>query len=331
MSGTGPGGTTLSVVVLAAGQGTRMRSSLPKVLHEAAGRPLLDHVLSAAGALAPARTVVVVGHGAEAVRARFAGAGVTFVEQAEQRGTGHALLCAREALEGHAGPLLVLYGDQPLVQARTLEGLVQQQRRRGGAVLLTYEVADPYGLGRVVRAPDDSVLRVVEEKDASVEERAIHEVYPGAIVFDEAAFDLARSLSADNAAGEYYLTDMVALYRDSGRGLHAFRGHDEMRELIGVNTRGELARAEALLRRRVRERWLAAGVTMHAPESTFLDEAVTLDSDVVLEPGVLLRGATRVGRGARVGAYAVLDDCTVAAGAVVPPHAVARGRSFEAS
>lgn len=321
----------VSVVVLAAGQGTRMRSSLPKVLHEAAGKPLLEHVLSAAGALRPARLVVVVGHGSGAVRARFADADVTFVEQTEQRGTGHALLSARGALASASGPLLVLYGDQPLVQPGTLEGLIEEQRRHGGAVLLTYDVAEPFGLGRVVRAPDGSVLRVVEEKDASPEERAIHEVYPGAIVFDEAAFELAGGLSADNAAGEYYLTDMVALYRHSGRGLHAFRGDDEMRELIGVNTRGELARAEALLRRRVRELWLTAGVTMHAPESTFLDDAVTLAPDVVLEPGVLLRGATRVDRGARVGAYAVLDGCTVAAGAVVPPHTVARGQAFEAS
>jgi bifunctional UDP-N-acetylglucosamine pyrophosphorylase/glucosamine-1-phosphate N-acetyltransferase len=320
----------LSVVVLAAGQGTRMRSSLPKVLHEAAGKPLLAHVLTAAAALRPERLVVVVGHGAGAVRERFADAGVSFVEQTEQRGTGHALLCAREALAGVPGAVLVLYGDQPMVQASTLEGLVQEQRRHAGAVMLTYEVSDPFGLGRVVRAPDGSVLRVVEEKDATVEERAIHEVYPGVIVFDDAAFEVAGGLSADNAAGEYYLTDMIELYRRSGRGLHAHRAHDAMRELIGVNTRAELARAEALLRRRTRERWLEAGVTMQAPESTVLDETVVLAPDVVLEPGVLLRGASTVGRGARVGAYAVLDGCTVAPGAIVPPHTVARGRAFEA-
>jgi len=149
-------------------------------------------------------------------------------------------------------------------------------------------------------------------------------------VFDDAAFEVAGGLSADNAAGEYYLTDMIELYRRSGRGLHAHRGHDAMRELIGVNTRAELARAEALLRRRTRERWLEAGVTMQAPESTVLDETVVLAPDVVLEPGVLLRGASTVGRGARVGAYAVLDGCTVAPGAIVPPHTVARGRAFEA-
>jgi bifunctional UDP-N-acetylglucosamine pyrophosphorylase/glucosamine-1-phosphate N-acetyltransferase len=322
-------GDGLSVLVLAAGQGTRMRSALPKVLHEAAGRPLLEHVLRAARTLAPERLVVVVGHGADRVRQRFAGQEVEFVEQIEQRGTGHALLCARPTLEG-ARSLLVLYGDQPLVRPDTLRGLIEEQRRRGGAVMLTYEVDDPFGLGRVVRAPDGGVLRVVEEKDASVEERSIREVYPGAIVLDEAVFELADHLSDDNAAGEYYLTDMVDLYRRSGRGLHAHRGWDEMRELVGVNTRSELARAEALLRARVRARWLEAGVTMHAPETTFIDDDVELAADVVLEPGVLLRGASRVGANARVGAYAILEDCVVAPGARVAPHTVATGRTFDA-
>lgn len=308
-----------------------MRSTLPKVLHEAAGRPLLGHVLAAARVLAPERLVVVVGQRGEPVRARFAGAGVDFVEQQRPRGTGDALLSARAALREFRGSLLVVYGDQPLVAAGTLEALVAEQRRLGGAVMLSYEVDEPFGLGRVVRGPGGDVLRVVEEKDASVEERAIREVYPGAICFDEAVFELARELSDDNAAGEYYLTDMVERYRRSGRGVHAYRGADDMRLLIGVNTRAELARAESLLRARTRARWLELGVTMHAPETTFIDDEVTLARDVVLEPGVLLRGRTRVGEGARVGAYAVLDDCTVAPGASVPAHTVAEGATFSAA
>lgn len=320
----------LNVVVLAAGQGTRMRSSLPKVLHEAAGHPLLEHVLRAVEALAPERVLVVVGHEAQAVRERFAGRSVSFVEQTEQKGTGHALLATRSELEGSARNVLVVYGDQPLVDPATLEGLVEEQRRHGGAVMLTYEIDHPFGLGRVVRSPDGAIEKVVEEKDASPEQRMIREVYPGVFLFDEAVFELAADLTDDNAAGEYYLTDMVELYLRSGRGLRAFRGHDSMRELIGVNTRAELARAEALLRRRVRERWLEAGVTMQAPATTYLDDSVELARDVVLEPGVLLRGATRVGEGARVGAYAVLFDCTVEPGASVPPHSVARGKIFGA-
>lgn len=320
----------VSVVVLAAGQGTRMRSSLPKVLHEAAGRPLLDHVLRAVEAIAPERVLVVVGHQADAVRSRFAGRGVGFVEQREQRGTGHALLATRGELERAGGRVLVVYGDQPLVDPATLRGLVQTQARLGGAVMLTYEIDDPFGMGRVVRGADGAIERVVEEKDATAEERAIREVYPGVFLFDEAVFELAEGLTDDNAAGEYYLTDMVELYRQSGRGIHAFRGEDAMRLLIGVNTRAELARAEGLLRDRTRQHWLAAGVTMHHPAATFLDDDVELGPDTVLEPGVMLRAGTRVGEGARIGAYAVLDGCTVAAGAYVAPHTVARGRTFSA-
>lgn len=305
-----------------------MRSRLPKVLHEAAGRPLLAHVLTAARTLAPERLVVVVGHGADLVRARFADAGVEFVEQPDQLGTGHALVCARAAFEGFHGSLVVLYGDQPLIAAGTVRDLVAEHRRVGGAVMLSYQVEDPFGLGRVVRSSAGAVLRVVEEKDASDEERAIREVYPGAICFDDAVFDLAEGLGDDNAAGEYYLTDMVDLYRRSGRGLHAHRGDDEMKLLVGVNTRAELARAEALLRFRIRARWLDAGVTMHAPETTFIDDGAVLARDVVLEPGVLLRGATRVEEGAHVGAYAVLEDCIVEAGARVAPHTVAAVRTF---
>lgn len=319
------------MLVLAAGQGTRMRSTLPKVLHEAAGRPLLEHVLAAARGVDPSRIVVIVGHGAAAVVERFSGSGVEFVEQTVQGGTGHALLCARGALEGFEGTLLVLYGDQPLLRAETLQGLVGEHRRHGGAVLLSYEVADPTGLGRVVRAPDGAVLRVVEEKDATVEQKAIREVYPGAIALDSAVFEVAAALRNDNAAGEYYLTDLVELYRRGGRSLRAYRGYDEMRQLIGVNTRAELARAEALLRERIRVRWLEQGVTMLAPETTFIDDTVELARDVVLEPGVLLLGATRVGEGARVGAYAVLEGCSVAAGARVPPLSLAQDAEFPAA
>lgn len=331
-AGASPGAEAPSVVVLAAGQGTRMRSSLPKVLHQVAGRPMLEHVLRAARATAPRRIVVVVGHEAERVRERFGGEDdLHFVEQAEQLGTGHALRCALPALDGQRGPMLVLYGDQPLTDPETLRSLLAEQRRLGGAVLLSYQVEDPTGLGRVLRTPDGDLQGIVEERDADAAQRDINEVYPGVFAFDENVGELLRGLTRENRAGEYYLTQMVDLYRRAGRPVHALRGLDAMRFLVGVNTRSELARAEELLRARVRERWLAAGVSMHRPVATAIDDEVRLARDVVLETGVLLRGTTRVGEGATIGAYAVLEDCRVDPGVRVPPHTVARGRHFGAS
>ena len=326
-----PRATAVAVVVLAAGHGKRMRSSLPKVLHEAAGRPIAEHVLRAARSVEPDRIVVVVGHGSERVRERLAAPDVEFVEQPQQRGTGDALAVAEPALAGFHGTLLVLTGDAPLTAGGTLQRLVDEHRRHGDPTLLTYEVADPSGLGRIVRGADGSVDRIVEEKDASDAQRALREVSPGLFAFDEGVFDLVRRLDNRNRSGEYYLTDVVALYRAAGRRVRALRGDDEMASVIGVNTRAQLAAADRLLRERVRRRWLEAGVTLQAPEMTFLDDEVELARDVVLEPGVVLRGACRVGAGARIGAYSVLEACRVGEGALVPPHSVARGRSFEAA
>ncbi len=323
------GAQRLAVVVMAAGEGTRMRSRLPKVLHEAAGATLLAHVLAAAAPLAPAQLVVVVRHGAAQVRAALAEAPVVCVDQGPRDGTGAAVAAARATLEGTFDTLLVLNGDAPLLRTESLERLLATQRELGsGMSILTYEVEDPRGLGRVVRTPAGEVAAIVEERDASEAERAVREVNPGTYAFDERVWSLLERIGDDNAAGEYYLTDVVAAYRAAGAPVRAVVGDDETRLLVGVNDRAQLARAEALLRARVRARWLAEGVSMHAPETTMLDAGVRLARDVVLEPGVLLRGACEVGEGARIGAYAVLHDCTVAAGAVVEPHTVATGRRF---
>lgn len=316
-----------TVVILAAGQGTRMRSSLPKVLHEAAGVPLLEHVLRAVAPLDPERVVVVVGHEAERVKARFAGAGVRFAEQREQLGTGHALLQAKAEADGGEGPLLVLNGDGPLLLADTLARLVAAQVEGGGLgmTLLTSIAEDPSGLGRIVRAPDGTVTAIVEEKDADEAIRAIREVNPGLYVFDRDAFALAATLGNHNASGEYYITDLVRLYLEAGRPVRAVVAPTE-EEVLAVNDRVQLAQVDAILRDRIRQRWMKAGVTMVAPGQVFLDDSVVLEPDVVLHPGVCLCGATVVRRGAVVGAYAVLTDCEVTAGAAVPAHAVIRGR-----
>lgn len=234
-----------------------MRSPLPKVLHEAAGKPLLEHVLLAVAPLAPEQTVVVIGHKADEVRARFAGVaaaeGVTWALQREQLGTGHALAQARGVLEAPlaaGGAVLVVNGDGPLLRTETLRALVHKQAQQGeGMTLLTCAVADPTGLGRIVRREDGSVLRIVEEKDASPEERSIREINPGIYVFGGHVFTLLERLGNDNASGEFYITDLVGLYLAAGLNVQAVLGHDET-EVLGVNDPEQLAYADALLRER---------------------------------------------------------------------------------
>ncbi len=319
----------LAVVILAAGQGTRMKSALPKPLHEAAGRPLVEHVVRAALPLEPAHIVVVVGHGADLIKARLKGYPLTFVIQAEQRGTGHALLEAEAALGDFGGRIMVLNGDGPLLRTETLRALLEQtgEESKTGMSLLTCEVADPTGLGRIVRDGAGGVARVVEEKDATPCERRISEINAGVYLFGPEVFALSRGLSDRNAAGEYYLTDLIGLYLRAGRAVRAVRANDET-EVLGVNDRRGLAQVDRLLRDRVRDRWLLAGVTMIAPEQIFIDDMVTLAPDVTLYPGVWLRGETVVGRGAVVGPYAHLEHCRVAENAVVAPHTVARDETF---
>jgi bifunctional UDP-N-acetylglucosamine pyrophosphorylase / glucosamine-1-phosphate N-acetyltransferase len=239
----------LAVAILAAGQGTRMRSPMPKVLHEAAGKPLLEHVLRAVAPLEPGRTAVIVGHRAEDVEARFRDFPVTFVRQdfSLGYGTGMALKGAQGALSGFTGPLLVLNGDGPLIRTETLRALVRAQAAQGeGMTLLTCSVRDPHGLGRIVRRPDGSVARIVEEKDATPEEKAIREINPGIYVFDHHVFEITAGLASDNAAGEYYLTDAVSLYLRAGYRVQAVLGDDET-EILGVNDREQLSRVERLL------------------------------------------------------------------------------------
>lgn len=311
----------LAVVILAAGAGTRMKSRLPKVLHEAAGRPLLEHVLRAALPLSPARTLVVVGEQQAAIAARLASYAVELVAQDFNRGygTGAALQQALAQLGGFEGVVMVLNGDGPLITTATLSRLQEALAGQAGMALLSCTVRDPSGLGRVVRAADGSVAAIVEEKDADNQTKAICEINPGFYLFDRQVFDLVGQLTNDNAAGEYYLTDLVALYRRAGARVQAVAAENEL-ETLGVNNRAQLAVVERVLRDRIRERWLRDGVTMIAPEQTFIDDTVELAPDVILEPGVVLRGATRVAEGVRIGAYSYLCDAQVDRD--VPPHTV---------
>jgi bifunctional UDP-N-acetylglucosamine pyrophosphorylase/glucosamine-1-phosphate N-acetyltransferase len=307
----------LGAVVLAAGLGTRMRSSRAKVLHELGGLPLLRHPLAALATLAPARVALVVGHQADAVRAAGARAGLPGLEsvlQAEQRGTGHAVACAAPVFAGFEGDVLILYGDVPLIRASTLAALVTAHREaHADLTLLTVCFEDPRGYGRILRNNEGRVVGIVEERDATPAERAITEINPGFyVVRSEILFPLLGRLRPDNAQGEIYLTDVVRLTAETGR-VHAVCG-DRPDEVIGVNTRAELARMESMLRSEVIERWMAAGVTFEDPATAYIGAEVTIGADTIVGPNVTLRGNTRVGKGCRLDGTAHVVDSTLADG-----------------
>lgn len=318
---TGP----LSTVILAAGEGTRMRSNTPKVLHPIAGRPLVEHAVRAAAGLSPDNLVVVVGHGREAVAEHLATVGealgrpVGTAVQEKQNGTGDAVSCALSVLpEGLSGTILVSYGDVPLLDTETMGALLTEHRDNGHAVtVLAAVVADPTGYGRIVRDTGGSVAAIVEQKDATPDQLAIDEINSGVYAFDAAVLaDALTRLSTDNAQGELYLTDVLSIARQDGRGVGALVAGDPwMTE--GVNDRVQLATLGAELNRRILQRWQRDGVTVVDPASVWLDADVELARDVVIEPGVQLKGTTKVGEGAVVGPDTTLTNVTVGAGAQV--------------
>jgi bifunctional UDP-N-acetylglucosamine pyrophosphorylase / glucosamine-1-phosphate N-acetyltransferase len=321
-----PGSRSLSALVLAAGEGTRMRSERPKPLHRLCGRPMVVHVLAAAAGLEPERTVVVVGHGAARVTKAVgeqltASSRIEFVEQEVQRGTGDAVLVGLTAFpddDEDGGDILVLPGDTPLLRASTLSALVAAHRQAdAAATVLTARMADPTGYGRVVRGKDGRVARIVEQADATEEELATDEVNTSIYVFRRSVLAPAlRRIHPDNAQGEYYLTDIVAVLHDAGYPIISVVVDDPV-EISGVNDRVQLAAAESELRRRVNQEWLRQGVTMVDPAQTYLDVTVRLGKDVTLYPGTLLQGATTVASGAEIGPNSQLADCTVGERAVV--------------
>ncbi|MGH9081506.1 MAG: bifunctional UDP-N-acetylglucosamine diphosphorylase/glucosamine-1-phosphate N-acetyltransferase GlmU [Acidimicrobiales bacterium] len=322
-----PASRPISAVVLAAGEGTRMRSARPKPLHRLCGRPMVLHVLDALAELSVHRVVVVVGHRAEWVTKTLvehapAGMSIEFVEQVEQRGTGDAMSVALTGLPDDDadddGDVVVLPGDTPLLRPATLAALVQAHRASdAAATLLTARLDDPTGYGRVVRGRDDLVARVVEHADASDEELEVSEVNTSIYCFRRSVLAPSlRRLSPANAQGEYYLTDAVEVLYEAGHKVGSLVVMDTM-EVAGVNDRAQLAVAEAELRDRINERWMRRGVTMWDPERTYVDVDVELRPDVVLLPGVILQGACVIGSHAEVGPHAHLVDTVVGEGAIV--------------
>lgn len=321
-------------LVLAAGKGTRMKSDRPKVVHAVAGRPMVAWPVQAALEAGADRCVVVVGHGAEevtsALEARF-GDRVGFVEQPEQRGTGHAVQCALPALEGFEGRVLILYGDTPLLRAETLRTLVDGAAGgEGPLAMLTAELEDPSGYGRILRDSTGRVIGVREHRDATEQERALREVNPGLYAVDAPFLrESIAALSSDNAQGELYLTDVVASAAGRGGVTTLLRDMDEMR---GVNDRYELAVADRLLRLRINRRLAEEGVTVRDPDGTWIDGDCVVDPGAVLEAGVHLRGRCRVAAGAHIDVGCVLTDVEVGPGAYLKPYSVAeRSRIGEAA
>ncbi len=314
-----------AVVILAAGEGKRMKSSTPKVLHAIAGRTLLGHVIEAASAVEPAHLVIVVGHGREQVLAHveeIAPWAMTVV-QTEQLGTGHAVRVALEELAGRGiamvdGPVVVLNGDTPLLTGATLTSLLVDHDAAGAAAtVLTARLDDPSGYGRIIRDQQGSVTAIVEDKDATDEQGSIDEINSGMYAF--AAESLARSLaglSTDNSQGEQYLTDVIGLLRDAGDVVSASVCVDDV-EIVGVNDRVQLAQAASVMRDRINESWMRGGVAILDPASVWLDVDVELAQDVVIRPQVTLRGPTSVATGAILGPGTTLTSCEVGEGAEV--------------
>src|SRR4051794_36726080 len=322
----------LSAVVLAAGEGTRMRSGMPKVLHPLCGRPMVLHVVDALAELPLERIVVVVGHGAERVTKTLQDQLVTevpveFVEQRVQRGTGDAVSVALTLFDDLDADddILVLPADAPLVRAETIAKLATEHRLQdAAAAVLTAVVPEPFGLGRVVRDKDGRVARVVEHADATPDERDIDEVNTSIYCFRRGLLAPAlRRLSPENAQGEYYLTDAIAVLRQAGHKVIAMES-PEVAEAMGVNDQVQLAEAEQALRDRINSRWMREGVRMTDPHRTYVDASVSLGTEVELLPGVVLEGTTTVGAGSVIGPDTRLVDTVVGQGATVS-YSVATG------
>ena len=323
---------SISAIVLAAGEGTRMRSNRPKPIHLICGRPMVLHVIHALEQLQPERTAVVVGHGAEQVTKKVqrlspGWANVSFVEQVEQNGTGDATAIGMTAFPGDdyddESTIVLLPGDTPTLRPETLRELVDAHIANGNAAtLLTSVLDDPAGYGRVIRKSNGQVARIVEHRDAAPDELDVHEVCTSIYAFRRDLLGPAlRKLTTDNSQGEYYLTDVISVLGQMGHRIGCVQA--PAGETQGVNDRWQLAMAERELRARTNRGWLLNGVTMLDPRQTFIDVTVSIGQDVTLFPGTILQGSTTIGDGSEIGPDTRLIDCAIGTGSVVD-HTVGR-------
>jgi len=315
----------VAIAIMAAGKGTRLKSKHPKVLHEVGGRPLLAHVIAAAKQVVPAADIyAIIGHEAERVRQAVGQTGVNFVLQSEQRGTGHALMVARDALKPY-DQVIVLYGDAPLISAATISMLGDfHQSRNAAMTILTAHLEDPTGYGRILRksAKSDQVEAIVEEKSTTREQKKITEINSGSYVFDvPALYGYIDQLGTANPHGEYYLTDMASIFRKNKKPVCALLATDA-NEILGANTRIEMAQIDQHLRMKKCRELMTAGVTIFYPETCVIDSDVQAGSDTVIEPFVQLLGATHVGSDCRIRSYCVIRNTSMGDGVEILPGCV---------
>jgi bifunctional UDP-N-acetylglucosamine pyrophosphorylase/glucosamine-1-phosphate N-acetyltransferase len=322
-----------AVVILAAGQGTRMKSRMAKVLHRAGGKTLVEHAIAAArGVASPDRIFVVVGHQAKAVGAVVEAAGVQSIQQTDQLGTGHAVMCGEAKLARLGGLLLVINGDCPMIRPRTLEQLVELFRASGSAAaLITTDLDDATGYGRIVRGPDGEVRAIVEHKAATHEQRELREINAGFYCFDAETFwKHVHEIRTGNPAGEYYLTDIVAILVRAGHRVAALKIADSS-ELLGINNRIELAAVDRVMRERKVRQVMLDGVTVEKPETVTIDPDVRIGMDTVIEPFSQITGNTVIGEACRIGASSIIENSTLGDRVEVFPFSMVSSSTLEAN
>lgn len=314
-------------LVLAAGKSTRMKSAVPKVLHPVCGRPMIEYVLDAAREAGVRRIVAIVGHAADQVRAALSvHPDVEFALQAEQKGTGHAVMMCRDALRGHDGPVMILTGDAPLMRSSSFAGLLADfSTHRAACVIGTAKTQNNAGLGRIVRDGQGTFLKIVEEKDASPDERQITEINVGCYVFDgQSLLKTLDLLQPNNKQGEYYLTDCCGILKSQGATVIASPRLD-ISEALGVNTRQQLAEVTHFMQRQTMTRFMTDGVTIVCPEQTYIDPRATIGADSVIHPFTMIQGPARIGSNCQIGPHAIVEGTAIIAdGTMVKPFTVAQ-------
>jgi bifunctional UDP-N-acetylglucosamine pyrophosphorylase/glucosamine-1-phosphate N-acetyltransferase len=301
-----------AAIILAAGRGKRMKSELPKVLHPILGHPMLGYVLHVVSEVSPERIIVVIGRDGERIKEVFPSDQIEYVLQKEQLGTGHAVMCAYEVLKDFNGTIVILNGDFPLIRPETLKGFIEiHQRGKGVISLLTAILDNPGGYGRVIRGKNGDVIRVVEEKDATAEEKDINEINSGVYCVESSFLWRAlREIGRNNEQGEYYLPDIVGVATESGKKVVGYLAADS-EEVLGVNNRVELAGVERIIRKRTNRDLMVSGVTIVDPEVTYISPRVSIGADSVIYPNTFIYGNTTIGNGSQIGPSVWIEDSKI--------------------